>query len=204
MILNTLHNTLVPLFNPLLPPLHLLTFSTLLGTQLYQTIAITRVTFTSLPRGPFVRLQKHLWPIYFRIQLLLFVSASLTFPPTYAWKGLALMIGGVVAGLNWAWAGPWARRVMLERNESGKKPSRGLGAYIADLSLHRVGERRICAAGCGCASAEAQVQDEPRHVDSSEPHLHYRYVVAWLESSLPITVLISGEIQSQRLSVSPA
>lgn len=121
MILSAVHNAL-PLFTPLLPPLHLLTFSTLLGTQLYQTIIITRITFTSLPRGPFIRLQKSLWPVYFRIQSLLFLFSSLTFPETYAGKALALVIGGLVAGLNWGWAGPWARRVMLERNEIGRLP----------------------------------------------------------------------------------
>merc|ERR1712169_55473 len=81
---------------------------------------ITRVTFTSLPRGPFVRLQRSLWPVYFRIQTLFFLLSALTWSPVYAGRGLALLVGGLVSGLNWAWAGPWARRAMLEMSEIGR------------------------------------------------------------------------------------
>ncbi|ESU10967.1 hypothetical protein FGSG_05059 [Fusarium graminearum PH-1] len=66
----------------LLAPIHLFSFSALLGSQLYQTFIVTKVTFQRLPRAPFINLQKYLFPIYFQSQtVLLFLSAA-TLPPT--------------------------------------------------------------------------------------------------------------------------
>lgn len=68
--------------------------------------------------------------MYFHLQLLLFISASSTFPPTYAGKALSLVIGGVAAGVNSVWAGPWARRVMLQRSEIGMLSGCGGSALL--------------------------------------------------------------------------
>ncbi|ENH63328.1 hypothetical protein FOC1_g10009223 [Fusarium oxysporum f. sp. cubense race 1] len=66
----------------LLAPVHLLSFSTLLGSQLYQTFIITKVTFKHLPRTPYINLQKKLFPIFFQGQALLLFLAAITLPPT--------------------------------------------------------------------------------------------------------------------------
>ncbi|EMT60754.1 hypothetical protein FOC4_g10012037 [Fusarium odoratissimum] len=66
----------------LLAPVHLLSFSTLLGSQLYQTFIITKVTFKHLPRTPYINLQKNLFPIFFQGQALLLFLTAITLPPT--------------------------------------------------------------------------------------------------------------------------
>ena len=65
----------------ILPRLHFLLYSTLLGTELYQTFILTKVTFQALPRPAFITLQKRLFPVYFRIQTFLLVLTAVTFPP---------------------------------------------------------------------------------------------------------------------------
>lgn len=177
MIITTLIPYLQPL-SPLLPPLHLVAFSTLLGTQLYQSTIITRVTFTSLPRGPFVRLQKSLWPVYFRIQTLLFLLSALTWSPVYAGRGLALVVGGLVSGLNWAWAEPWARRAMLEINEIGELVICGSVVRSADGSVGRGKEALSDEESPGAGLQSLKRKFKTRHAMSI--HLNLISVIATL------------------------
>ncbi|KAI0536087.1 hypothetical protein GGR58DRAFT_503632 [Xylaria digitata] len=106
----------------LLAPLHLLSFSTLLGTQLYQTFLITKICYVSLPRSAFTTLQKRLFPIYFRSQSLLLILTAVTIPRQgpltliankTAWIPFA--VAGVTATLNWWVYGPRTREIMIER-----------------------------------------------------------------------------------------
>ncbi|KAI1125288.1 hypothetical protein F5Y10DRAFT_268221 [Nemania abortiva] len=105
-----------------LAPLHLLSFSTLLGTQLYQTFVVTKIAHISLPRSAFTTLQKRLFPIYFRGQSLLLLLTIATIPSQgpltliankSAWIPFA--IAGVTATLNLLVYGPLTRRIMIER-----------------------------------------------------------------------------------------
>ncbi|KAI1309921.1 hypothetical protein F5Y03DRAFT_347853 [Xylaria venustula] len=107
---------------PLLAPLHLLSFSTLLGSQLYQTFLVTKITHASLPRSAFTTLQKRLFPIYFRGQSLLLLLTVATVPPhgpftvvadKAAWIPFA--IAGITAILNYTIYGPRTRQIMMER-----------------------------------------------------------------------------------------
>jgi hypothetical protein len=107
-------------------PVHLLCFSTLLGTELYQSFVVTKVCFTALARAPFVRLQKQLFPVYFRIQTLLLALTALSFPPLgpvslahHRGDCLPLLVGGFAALLNLVLFGPRTRQAMLDRHEQG-------------------------------------------------------------------------------------
>ena len=71
----------LPLLTTLTPPLHLLLYSTLLGTSLFQTFVNTKIAFRALPRSAFTTLQKRLFPIYFRTHTLLLVLSAVTLPP---------------------------------------------------------------------------------------------------------------------------
>lgn len=110
----------------ILAPLHLLSYSTLLGTSLYQTFILTKLASQSLPRPAFVRLQARIFPIYFRSQSLLLVLVALTLPPhgpasifQAKRKWLPLAVAGVSAALNTFVYGPETGRIMLERVELG-------------------------------------------------------------------------------------
>ncbi|GJN85321.1 hypothetical protein PLIIFM63780_008888 [Purpureocillium lilacinum] len=116
------------------PPVHLLCFSTLAGTQLYQTFLVTKVTFQTLPKTAFVGLQKRLFPIYFAVQAALLLLTALTFPP----RGILslaenkhdvipLLVAGGTALVNLTIFGPKTRRAMLDlfspnsRDDTGEK-----------------------------------------------------------------------------------
>ncbi|KAI1358356.1 hypothetical protein F5Y08DRAFT_333194 [Xylaria arbuscula] len=107
--------------NSLLAPLHLLSFSGLLGTQLYQTFVVTKICYTSLPRSAFTTLQKSLFPIYFRSQSLLLLLTVVTIPSRGPLTLLAnkaswipFAIAGATATLNWLIYGPRTRKLMIE------------------------------------------------------------------------------------------
>ncbi|SPO02964.1 probable DNA polymerase gamma [Cephalotrichum gorgonifer] len=135
-------------------PAHLLCFSCLLGTELYQTFVVTRVTFDALPRAPFVRLQARLFPVYFRAQSLLLVLTAATFPAHgvksllgsggYHWIPLA--IGGIAAVLNLLVYGPETRRVMLERGRQVPSEARYSEIGVQHLSSHL--HRQLFPDGC--------------------------------------------------------
>jgi hypothetical protein len=111
----------------LLAPIHLFSFSALLGSQLYQTFIVTKVTFQRLPRAPFINLQKYLFPIYFQSQaLLLFISAA-TLPPhgpfsliQHKSDWIPFAVSTFVSALNLTVFGPRTRKLMLDRVEQGK------------------------------------------------------------------------------------
>ncbi|TVY72531.1 hypothetical protein Focb16_v012677 [Fusarium oxysporum f. sp. cubense] len=110
----------------LLAPVHLLSFSTLLGSQLYQTFIITKVTFKHLPRTPYINLQKNLFPTFFQGQALLLFLTAITLPPYGALSliehksdWIPFAISGFVSGLNLMVFGPRTRQLMLDRVEQG-------------------------------------------------------------------------------------
>lgn len=110
----------------ILPPLHLLFYSTLLGTQLYQTFVMTKVCYKALPRTAFTTLQKKVFPIYFQGQSLLIVLAAATLPPygpisliqpDSDWK--PFLVAMLTAGLNLAIFGPRTSKAMVDRIHQG-------------------------------------------------------------------------------------
>jgi hypothetical protein len=121
------HEAISALFAGVVGPLHLLSFSTLLGTELYQTFIITKVCFRVLPRPAFVRLQGRLFQIYFQGQMVLLLVAAATYPPYGPWslvrnvKDLALLVGATAAGVaNLLVYEPRTRHVMFEQTKKGK------------------------------------------------------------------------------------
>ena len=109
-----------------LAPFHLLSFSALLGTELYQTFIVTKVTFNELPRTAFTTLQKRLFPIYFQGQTLLLFLSAVTFPPHGPFslvqhKGdwIPFAVAGVTSALNLILYGPRTRQTMIDRIHQG-------------------------------------------------------------------------------------
>lgn len=106
---------------------HLLAFSTLLGTELYQTFVVTKVAYQALPRSAFTTLQKRLFPIYFQSQSLLLVLVIATTPP----RGpmaltqskidcISFLLASATAGLNLVVYGPRTEELMVARVHQGK------------------------------------------------------------------------------------
>lgn len=135
----------MPLLTLLLPPLHLLTFSALLGSQLYQTFVVTKVAFSTLPGPAYTSFQKRIFPIYFAGQSLLLLFVVVSVPPLgpvslVAEKAtwIPLAVSGAVALVNWGVYGPRTRRLMLDRVEQGMLSSWIEGCVKADGGIGRV------------------------------------------------------------------
>ncbi|KAI0203482.1 hypothetical protein F4808DRAFT_457757 [Astrocystis sublimbata] len=123
----------------LLAPLHLLSFSTLLGTSLYQTFVVTKICYVSLPRSAFTTLQKRLFPVYFQGQSILILLTALTIPPhgpftlianKAAWIPFA--VAGATAALNLLVYGPRTRQIMIERIHQETRDGRKRPVVAAD------------------------------------------------------------------------
>ncbi|KAI1630954.1 hypothetical protein F4809DRAFT_654399 [Biscogniauxia mediterranea] len=136
----------------LLAPLHLLSFSTLLGTELYQSFVVTGICFSSLPRPAFVSLQKRLFPAYFRTQSLLLLLTAVTFSPygslsLVSRKGtwIPLLVAGATALLNLVVYGPRTSRLMLERahRETNNKLDNGNDDDPEDVEARRAEVQRL-------------------------------------------------------------
>ncbi|KAL8706927.1 MAG: hypothetical protein Q9201_000087 [Fulgogasparrea decipioides] len=63
-----------------LAPYHILTYGTLLGSNVFQSFVNGIVAFRTLPRPQFSSLQTAIFPIYFSIQSALPVLLALTYP----------------------------------------------------------------------------------------------------------------------------
>ncbi|KAH6643722.1 hypothetical protein C7974DRAFT_4068 [Boeremia exigua] len=105
-----------------MPPLHLLAYSTLLGTELYQSFVMTKLAYQALPRSAFTSLQKRVFPVYFKGQTLLLGLVVLTLPPggpkslvDNQTSAFAFAVAGGSALLNLFVYGPETQRLMIER-----------------------------------------------------------------------------------------
>ncbi|RYP56975.1 hypothetical protein DL770_010791 [Monosporascus sp. CRB-9-2] len=117
----------LPPLASLLGPLHLITYSTLLGTELYQTFVNTKVCYKALPRTAFTTLQKRVFPVYFRGQILLLLLTAVTVPASGPFSLVAneanwipFAVAGTTALLNLIVYGPRTQRIMVERIHQGK------------------------------------------------------------------------------------
>ncbi|KAF1948340.1 hypothetical protein CC80DRAFT_431767, partial [Byssothecium circinans] len=121
----------LPTLSPLVGPFHLFSYSTLLGTQLYQSFVMVKVAYQALPYEAFTTLQKRVFPAYFRCQsILLFVTAA-SLPPhgpaslvKEAGSWIPLMIAGGLAALNLVVYGPRTSRIMMVRRYQADIDSR--------------------------------------------------------------------------------
>lgn len=91
-----------------------------------QTFVMTKLCFQALPMSSFTRLQKRVFPVYFRLQSLLFLLIALTHPPygpvsliSSPGDLLPLGVGGGVALLNLLVWGPRTQGAMRERIHQG-------------------------------------------------------------------------------------
>lgn len=120
-------------------PYHILTYGTLLGSNLFQTFINGPLAYNALPRPSFSTLQTAIFPVYFGIQTALPVVLALTWPGERSvaghvnsgFKGLlaeenkwtaltpiALMFVTNLANL--VWLGPATTKVMKERKHQGR------------------------------------------------------------------------------------
>ncbi|KAH6896002.1 hypothetical protein B0T10DRAFT_558166 [Thelonectria olida] len=119
--------TLQSLFSTLAAPIHFLSFSTLLGSQLYQTFIVTKVAFSTLPTAAYHNFQKRIFPVYFHGQSLLLLLTAVTLPPhgplsmvTQKGVWIPFAVSAVAAILNFFVYGPRTRKLMLDRAERGR------------------------------------------------------------------------------------
>ncbi|KAF3022535.1 hypothetical protein E8E14_012386 [Neopestalotiopsis sp. 37M] len=89
-------------------PYHILSYGTLLGTQVFHTFINATAAFKTLERPQFAVLQKALFPAYFGMQTVLPVAIALTYP-----GGLMAAPGGIRGALldeanRWSVAVPLA------------------------------------------------------------------------------------------------
>jgi hypothetical protein len=107
---------------PILAPVHLLAYSALLGTELYQSFIMTKVSYQALPRSAFTTLQKRVFPAYFQTQSLGLLLVALTAPPygpvsllQAKTEWMSFVVAGLTAGLNLLVYGPRTKDLMVER-----------------------------------------------------------------------------------------
>lgn len=149
-------STIVP---AILAPVHLLAFSTLLGTELYQSFVMTKLAYQALPRSAFTSLQKSVFPVYFRSQSLLLILFAATVPPygpisMIKDKGnlISLSIAGVTAGLNLLIYGPRTKNLMIERIHQGLF----LSLAQEETNVHIATRNANLQLGAGTTSDEMQ------------------------------------------------
>ena len=119
---------------------HVLTYGTLLGSNLFQSFLAGPISFSCLPRPQFSTLQQKIFPPYFTFQTALPVVLALTWPGERitgvtsrkgtGWRGVleegnfwtALVPIGIMFGtslLNLALLGPATTKVMRKRKHQG-------------------------------------------------------------------------------------
>jgi hypothetical protein len=111
----------------ILAPIHLIAYSTLLGTELYQSFVMTKVCFQALPKTAFTTLQKRVFPLYFKGQSMLMLLAAATLPPygplslvqSSKLDWIPFAVAGVTAVLNLVVYEPRTRGAMVERIHQG-------------------------------------------------------------------------------------
>ncbi|PGH15088.1 hypothetical protein AJ79_02614 [Helicocarpus griseus UAMH5409] len=128
----------------LLAPFHILSYGTLLGTQVYQSFVGGIIAFRALPRPMFSTLQASIFPVYFSLQTALPLAVALTYPgaKTFMGRGPSSLSGVFAEGqrtstllpiftmfvtglANMLVVGPMTTRIMRERKHQetidGKK-----------------------------------------------------------------------------------
>ncbi|RYO82414.1 hypothetical protein DL764_009614 [Monosporascus ibericus] len=127
------------LFSP--APYHILSYGTLLGTQVFHTFINATTSLRVLERPQFGILQRNLFPWYFGIQTVMPVVLAVTYPGNrtllgaFADRGLAGALGAAnrwtvlaplatacVTGLvNWVYLLPETNKVVVRRSLQEKK-----------------------------------------------------------------------------------
>ncbi|EUC49615.1 hypothetical protein COCMIDRAFT_84112 [Bipolaris oryzae ATCC 44560] len=127
-----------------LPSVHLLAYSALIGTELYQTFVVTKITYRALPRPAFVGLQKQLFPAYFNAQFLLLLVVALTRPPYGPFSSfgepascIPFAVAGVTGGLNFGLYGPRSRALMIERATKATRDSKSEEKLLLNKAFSR-------------------------------------------------------------------
>ena len=119
---------------------HILTYGTLLGSNLFQSFLAGPISFSCLPRAQFSTLQQKIFPPYFSFQTALPLVLALTWPgeklardvlrKDVGWRGVAeggnmwtaLLPIAIIFGtslLNLVVLGPATTKVMRERKHQG-------------------------------------------------------------------------------------
>lgn len=133
----------MPSLGSFLAPLHLLAYSTLLGTELYQSFAMTKIAYQSLPRSAFTTLQKRVFPFYFRSQSALLILVAVTLPPNgpvsiLKAKGdwIPMVVAGITTTLNLIIYGPKTKDIMIQRIHQGMPYSLTREAKVSDSNAN--------------------------------------------------------------------
>nr|OQO16121.1 hypothetical protein B0A51_16495 [Rachicladosporium sp. CCFEE 5018] len=124
---------------------HILTYGTLLGSNLYQTFLNGPVSYKALPRASFSTLQQAIFPPYFSLQSALPILLALTWPgdkiagvagrelrKDSGWAGILsgenFWVAGVPVALmfltsavNLVWFGPATTKILRERKHQEQR-----------------------------------------------------------------------------------
>ncbi|KAI0168259.1 hypothetical protein BJ166DRAFT_252596 [Pestalotiopsis sp. NC0098] len=118
-------------------PYHILSYGTLLGTQVFHTFINATAAFKTLERPQFAVLQRALFPAYFGMQTILPVAMALTYPggliatggikgalldETNRWNVTVPLVTMFVTGLvNWVYCLPVTNSITAKRRAQEKK-----------------------------------------------------------------------------------
>ncbi|KAH8899902.1 hypothetical protein GQ53DRAFT_740909 [Thozetella sp. PMI_491] len=129
-----------------LAPWHLFSYSALVGMELYQSFAATKIAFVALPTSAFHSLQKRLFPVYFRTQTALVLLTAITFP-AHSLRSLIVnkadwipfLIAGITAVLNLIIYGPRTAKVMIDRvHQKTRDGMNGVGESEVTPEMHKL------------------------------------------------------------------
>lgn len=180
-----------------LAPFHLLSFSALFGSQLYQTFVVTKVAFNTLPRPAYTKFQKTIFPVYFHGQSLLLILTAVTFPPhgplsliQQKSDWIPFAVSGVASALNFFIYGPRTRQLMLDRAQQGSLTIQ----VIATQALTEYRDRGRESNWLGWAqrrngTSEEEVFESPCHVHSSKSDINRGSPLVHLEVGLSPSIL---------------
>ncbi|KAL9625843.1 MAG: hypothetical protein Q9160_000163 [Pyrenula sp. 1 TL-2023] len=143
-------------------PYHILSYGTLLGTEVFQSFIAGVQAYRVLPRPQFATLQSALFPIYFSMQTALPVVLALTYPGERSATGttnlgplgvladsnrfgvlLPLLTIFATSAANLAIVGPATTNCMRERKHQGKNVVRLRGRLLTCISRNSGREKEL-------------------------------------------------------------
>ncbi|KAJ1327818.1 DUF4149 domain-containing protein [Microdochium nivale] len=122
----------------MLAPVHLVSYSTLLGMQLWQSFAVTKITFHALPRSAFTTLNKRIFRVYFLGQAALVLITATTALALFAPTPSAIITFAVMAAsslFNLVLWEPRARQAMIDRIHQQTRDGKAATAPTAEMQV---------------------------------------------------------------------
>lgn len=141
---------------------HIITYGTLLGSNLFQTFMAGPLAYQALPRPQFSQLQQAIFPPYFTLQTVLPLVLALT------WPGEKLAAaGGAIARKSTGYAGVfeeqnrWAALIPIALMCGTSLLNLvALGPATTKVMIQRKHQGRCCNDGWQCSNADTHIQKQ--------------------------------------------